>query len=98
MAKLSPFKEATLYGHSSEIEAVAVSKDGEMAETNFFFALAFSLLNHAFSSLRCSGMFIVSAAADGMIKIWDAVGGRELVTLEGHKGPVTSLSITPDSK
>lgn len=28
--KASPFKEATLHGHSSEVETLAVSNDGEL--------------------------------------------------------------------
>jgi WD40 repeat protein/tRNA A-37 threonylcarbamoyl transferase component Bud32 len=32
----------------------------------------------------------------GKVKVWDAATGRELFTLRGHSGPVTSVAFSPD--
>ena len=40
--------------------------------------------------------YIVTAAADQVIKIWDAKTGKEVSTLVGHTGPVLSLANSPD--
>jgi WD40 repeat protein len=33
-----------------------------------------------------------------MAKVWDAAGGKELFTLEGHSGGVMSASFSPDGR
>ena len=35
---------------------------------------------------------IISASFDGTIKVWDAATGQEILTLEGHAGPVLSMA------
>jgi len=44
------------------------------------------------------GRRIVSAGADGTIKIWDAADGRELMVLRGHAVAVTSVTFSPNAK
>ena len=40
------------------------------------------------------------AAGDwnGMVTIWDAVAGKQVRDLPGHRGQVTSLAFSPDGK
>ncbi|MEZ6137818.1 MAG: protein kinase [Pirellulaceae bacterium] len=42
------------------------------------------------------GKRIVSAGADGKIKVWNAITGHELATIAGHEGPVSGLAVSPD--
>ena len=39
---------------------------------------------------------LATGSADGTAKVWDAVGGREQLTLKGHTGWVISVSWSPD--
>jgi WD40 repeat protein len=47
-------------------------------------------------ALAPDGKRIVSAGADGMMRIWDAVDGRELMTLRGHQTAVMSVVFSAD--
>src|SRR5207253_1476346 len=42
------------------------------------------------------GKRIVTGNADGTAQVWDAVTGRELFTLKGHKYAVSSVALSPD--
>jgi WD40 repeat protein len=44
------------------------------------------------------GRRIVSAGADGTIKLWDAADGKEMMTLRGHEATVLSAKFSPDGK
>src|SRR5262249_12732864 len=37
-------------------------------------------------------------SADKGVKIWDAASGHEMLTLDGHAGPVTSVAFSPESR
>jgi WD40 repeat protein len=41
---------------------------------------------------------MLAAAADRSVRLWDVVRGRELATLDGHKGLVGALAFTPDGR
>jgi WD40 repeat protein len=40
----------------------------------------------------------VSGSYDKTVRLWDAVTGAALQTLEGHSGSVTSVTFSPDGK
>ena len=42
------------------------------------------------------GTRLATGSNDGTAKVWDAAGGRELLTLKGHTGSVRSVSWSPD--
>jgi eukaryotic-like serine/threonine-protein kinase len=44
------------------------------------------------------GRWLASAGEDHMIRIWEPSTGKEVRTLQGHKGAVRGLSFSPDSK
>ena len=44
------------------------------------------------------GQRIVTGSDDGTAKLWEAATGRELLTLKGHKGGVTSVAFSPDGQ
>jgi WD40 repeat protein len=44
------------------------------------------------------GSVVVVAGSDGMIRIWDLATGGLLTTLTGMNGPITSMSLSSDSR
>ncbi len=44
------------------------------------------------------GLRIVTGSTDNTAKVWDAVSGKELLTLKGHSGPVECVAFTPDGR
>ncbi|QRN92995.1 SIR2 family protein [Archangium violaceum] len=44
------------------------------------------------------GRYVVSASADGTLKVWEVETGREVATLKGHEGEVTGCAVTPDGR
>ena len=44
------------------------------------------------------GRTLASASWDQTVKLWDVASGRELKTLSGHAGKVTSVAFSPDGK
>jgi WD40 repeat protein len=53
------------------------------------------LLGAAFSP---DGKLIVTTSFDHTARLWDAVSGREIKVLKGHRGAVTSAAFSPDGK
>lgn len=48
--------------------------------------------------LSPDGTILATGGYDSAIKLWDAVSGKELRTLEGHNGAVFELAFRPDGK
>src|SRR5262249_36054900 len=44
------------------------------------------------------GQTIASAGTDKEIRLWEADTGKDIRTLDGHKGPVATLAFSPDGK
>ncbi len=44
------------------------------------------------------GRWIAGGGPDTHVRLWDAATGRLEATLEGHRGPVSALAFTPDSR
>jgi WD40 repeat protein len=44
------------------------------------------------------GKQVASGSRDQTVRLWDAVTGAALQTLEGHLGPVSSVAFSPDGK
>jgi serine/threonine protein kinase len=44
------------------------------------------------------GTRLASAGADGTVKVWDTITGRELRTLPGHTGDVYAVAYSPDAR
>ncbi|MBE9145208.1 WD40 repeat domain-containing protein [Planktothrix mougeotii] len=103
----------TLTGHSSWVNSVAISRDGQTVvsgshdKTIKIWQLSTgkelrTLTGHSDSveSLVISpdGQTVVSGSWDNTIKIWELSTGRELCTLTGHSGPVNSVTISPDGQ
>src|SRR6185436_6011055 len=49
-------------------------------------------------AVTADGRRVVSASADGTLKIWDLEAGRVLATLEGHGDVVTGCAVTADGR
>jgi WD40 repeat protein len=47
---------------------------------------------------RSDGQRLVSGGDDGIVRIWDAADGKELLTLTGHEGSVLGVVFSPDGK
>jgi WD40 repeat protein len=44
------------------------------------------------------GKHLAIGSADQTAKVWNVVGGQQLVSLRGHQGPVTDVAWSPDGK
>jgi tetratricopeptide (TPR) repeat protein len=49
-------------------------------------------------ALHPDGRRAASAGDDGRVRLWDAVTGREVLTLAGHAGPVANVRFTRDGE
>jgi WD40 repeat protein len=44
------------------------------------------------------GKRLASASYDQTVKVWDAEGGKEALTLRGHSGLVIGVAFSPDCR
>lgn len=74
-----------LTDHRDPVKTVACSSDGR-------------LIASGSSVLVTSGTEVVSWSKDHLIRVWDAVTGKQLRCLHGHEGGVTSVVFFPDGQ
>ena len=43
-----------------------------------------------------AGKRIASGGRDGIVRLWDASSGREMLRLRDHGGPVNAVAFSPD--
>lgn len=43
-----------------------------------------------------SGKAVATGGGEGTVRIWDVETGKELLRLQGHKGPISSVAYSPD--
>ena len=44
------------------------------------------------------GRLLAIAASDGLVRLWDVFGGKELAAWKGHTGEVTCVAFSPDGR
>ncbi|HWO19850.1 MAG TPA: WD40 repeat domain-containing protein, partial [Kofleriaceae bacterium] len=109
----SPALVRDLVGHSSSVQACAVTADGRRVVSASFDEtlkvwdlesgrVLATLQGHADSVRGCAvtadGRRVVSASQDQTLKVWDLDSGRELTTLQGHTARVTACAVTADGR
>jgi WD40 repeat protein/tetratricopeptide (TPR) repeat protein len=77
----------TLGGHMERIEDVAFSPDGRRLAAG-----------GAAARRRVAAGGGAGAPGRGVVKVWDAVTGKELLTLGSHTGPVRGVAFSPDGR
>ena len=103
----------TLKGHSSDVNAVVFSADGQKLFTGSDDKTIKAWnLNAKQEILTLTGhlgwiwaiaispdhKILASGSADNTIKLWNPVTGKEIRTLRGHSAGVTSVAFNPDGK
>ena len=101
----------TLKGHGDRVTSLCLAKDGRTAYSGSYDktirtwdmksgeCIRVIQENEEVKSLCLAddGKFLFSAGDDTVIKVWETVKGNCVGRLEGHKQPVTSLSMSSDS-
>ncbi|MCL1475722.1 WD40 repeat domain-containing protein, partial [Argonema antarcticum] len=103
----------TFGGHSSWVNAVAVTPDGKQAISGSFddtlklWNLAtgeelFTFGGHSSPvtavAVTPDGKQAISGSNDDTLKLWNLETGAELKTFKGHSSAVTAVAVTPDGK
>src|SRR5271166_3023998 len=103
----------TMFGHSNNVDAVAVTPDGKLAvsaswdQTLKVWKLGSgreqrTLSGHSWVvsavAVTPDGQLVVSASWDKTLKVWDLGSGRELRTLSGHTQDVTVVAVTQEGR
>ena len=75
-----------LEGHADSVHSVAISTDGRRG------------LSASGGQPYGSSAGEWKPGTDHTIRLWDLQTGQELCRLEGHKGPVRSVTFSPDGR
>jgi cytochrome c len=109
---ISPNLAQELRGHGGPVRAVAVSGDGRIAMTGSFdqSAILWSLADGAAQGVlrfhqgavnavvSVAGIGFATGAEDGRIALWRGKATEPVQVIEGHKGPVAALAVSPDGR
>lgn len=107
---LAPASGQELRGHGGPVRAVAVSGDGQIAMTGSFdqSAILWKLAGGTADAVlrfhqgavnavvAIAGLGFATGAEDGRIALWRGNAAEPAQVIEGHKGPVAALAISPD--
>lgn len=107
---LAPASSQELRGHGGPVRAVAVSSDGQVAMTGSFdqSAILWKLAGGTADAVlrfhqgavnavvAIAGLGFATGAEDGRIALWRGNAAEPAQVIEGHKGPVAALAISPD--
>jgi cytochrome c len=110
LALSSGLAQAQLRGHGGPVRALAISSDGKEAVSGSFdtSAIRWSLTRNAavqvmrFHDAAVNAVIwlkdgrIASAGADGHIALWTPGRPTPDTVLDGHKGPIAGLALSPD--
>jgi WD40 repeat protein len=103
----------TLNGHSSSVNAVAVTADGKRAISGSYDNTLkvwdlttgkeqFTLNGHTSLvnavAVTADGKRAISGSIDHSLKVWDLTTRKELFTLNGHSSSVYAVAVTADGK
>ena len=103
----------TLSGHSSSVESIAISGDGQILASGCWdnTIKLWSVTtgreirtltghNNRVTSVAISsdGQILASVSGDNTIKLWSVTTGKEIHTLTGHSSKVTSVAIISDGQ
>jgi WD40 repeat protein/predicted Ser/Thr protein kinase len=103
----------TLSGHSSSVESIAISGDGQILASGCWdhtiklWSLPTgreirTLTGHSSYvnsvAISSDGQILTSVSGDNTIKLWSVTTGREIHTLTGHDNRVTSVAISSDGQ
>ncbi len=72
-------------GTSTVWDATTGQKLYELSNTSYFYSFAFTP----------DGKYILAASADGTAQMWDAASGKLMLTLNGHRGALFQVSVSP---
>ncbi|XP_020630530.1 probable E3 ubiquitin ligase complex SCF subunit sconB [Orbicella faveolata] len=85
----------------AEVETAntAITREPLMSSSNRtymkFFVRNLEGHNDVICDVACSGSVLVSGSRDTMLKLWDADTGREMRSMGGHTGTITSVFLLP---
>ena len=104
----------TLYYHHQPITCIDISTDSNFIVTgsgdkdikiwSMQFGECLKIIKVAHEEKITSLQFIpkthmiFSCGRDGKVKQWDCDNFQQIMTLEGHQGPVNSISVSPNGK
>lgn len=103
---------STLEGHTSAINALALSLDQRLLASasddstvrlwDLESGQAIQTLEHGALvqavAMSPNAQLVVSGGADGLIKLWNSGTGKAIATLSGHGAPINDLTITIDGR
>ena len=78
----------TLKGHGAQVDSTAATVSNAKGRSARVFTVAFSP----------DGQRIVTGSTDNTAKVWEAVSGKDLLTLKGHNDWIMSVAFSPDGQ